>query len=70
MTLRSISLGSFSKYLVSDFPEHLKKHPSMMSPGEKQFLYGIARNYYTGHGRIIDAGVFLGASTLCLGQGL
>lgn len=42
----------------------------MMSVPERRFLYGLASKYYTGEGLIVDAGIFLGASTMCFGQGL
>lgn len=44
--------------------------PSMMSLPEKQFLYHLARDYYSGDGFIVDAGIFLGASTYCFGAGI
>ena len=51
-------------------PEEVAAIPSMMSVGERRFLFGIARDYYTGAGLIVDAGIFLGGSTMCLGSGL
>jgi hypothetical protein len=42
----------------------------MMSVPERRFLCGLASKYYTGEGLIVDAGIFLGASTMCFGQGL
>ncbi len=44
--------------------------PSVMSETERRFLYGLARDYYTGVGCILDAGIFLGASTVAFGAGL
>lgn len=44
--------------------------PSMMTGAERQFLFGLAAEYYTGRGAIVDAGLFMGASTVCLGEGL
>lgn len=43
---------------------------SMMVPGELDMLYSIAKNYCSGRGDIIDAGVYWGASTFCFCQGL
>lgn len=43
---------------------------SMLSPGEESLLYALAKERYEGSGAVIDAGAFLGASTLCLGEGL
>lgn len=51
-------------------PEDLKKHPSMMSPMELEILYGMTKDYYTGQGKIVDAGVFMGASTRLFGHGI
>jgi hypothetical protein len=42
----------------------------MMSVAERRFLYGLASKYYTGEGLIVDAGIFLGASTVCFGEGV
>ncbi|MEJ0059357.1 MAG: hypothetical protein WDM79_07225 [Terricaulis sp.] len=51
--------------------EHgLAGHPSMMSREELSLLFSLARDVYSGQGIIVDAGVFLGASTLCFGHGL
>lgn len=51
-------------------PDDVAAIPSMMSIGERQFLFDIARSYYSGQGLIVDAGIFLGASTMCFGSGL
>ena len=59
----------FDAYLAS-IPDAVSSVPSMMSPGERRFLFNIAKNYYTGAGLIIDAGIFLGASTACLATGV
>ncbi|RZJ43248.1 MAG: hypothetical protein EON87_12600 [Brevundimonas sp.] len=42
----------------------------MMSAGEKELLYRLARNHYRGEGLIVDAGLFLGASTRAFAQGV
>ncbi len=44
--------------------------PAMMSVPERRFLHGLARDYYEGQGVIVDAGIFLGASTVCFGLGV
>ena len=54
----------------SDLPEDVLKTPGMVCDQEKSFLYGLAKNYYLGNGYIVDAGIFLGASTYCFGKGL
>ncbi len=67
--LRMSELGWLKEYRTP-LPETLKKHPSMMSLVEREVLYGLASNYYEGKGAIIDAGVFLGASTRIFGKGV
>ena len=59
----------FSSF-VGNLPNRLADYPSMMSMEERRFLYGLASQYYAGAGLIIDAGIFLGGSTHCFGQGL
>jgi hypothetical protein len=44
--------------------------PSMISPSEQDLLRRLARDYYSGTGLVIDAGVFLGASTNVFAVGL
>lgn len=61
---------SIKDYIKLNCPNEILSHPSMMSKDEKRLLYGIAKEYYTGSGVIIDAGIFLGASTLCFARGL
>jgi len=68
--LHQARLGApFDAYL-KPIPEIAASVPSMMSEGERRFLFNIAKNYYTGAGLIIDAGTFLGASTACFGNGV
>jgi hypothetical protein len=61
--------AAFRRYLQR-LPEEAAAVPSMMSESERQFLFGIARDYYGGEGLIVDAGLFMGASTRCFGAGL
>lgn len=56
--------------LLGPLPEGVEKIPSMMSPAERRFLFNAAKDHYTGAGVIVDAGIFMGASTVCLGSGL
>ncbi|MCX6971398.1 MAG: hypothetical protein NTV93_14765 [Verrucomicrobia bacterium] len=42
----------------------------MIHADERRMLYTLARDYFTGSGRIIDGGAFLGTSSLSLGHGL
>jgi hypothetical protein len=51
-------------------PEELKHVKTMLSAQELELLYTLARDHYTGRGEIIDAGAFLGGSTLALACGL
>jgi hypothetical protein len=44
--------------------------PTMLSEREQGLLYWLARDYISGHGRIVDAGCFLGGSTGALAAGL
>jgi hypothetical protein len=53
-----------------DVPEIVRSYPTMMTPQEKALLYWLAANIYTGSGIIVDAGIFLGASTIALATGL
>lgn len=42
----------------------------MISREEKHQLFEAASIQYQGEGRIVDAGIFLGGSTMCFGQGI
>jgi len=44
--------------------------PTMLSKTERKLLYGLARDYASGGGAIVDAGCFLGGSTAALLAGL
>jgi hypothetical protein len=44
--------------------------PTMLSKTERKLLYGLARDYASGDGAIVDAGCFLGGSTAALLAGL
>lgn len=44
--------------------------PTMLMPGELRLLHYLAEERYTGEGAIVDAGCFLGGSTLALADGL
>lgn len=60
---------AFSRLLGNISPTAMKV-PSMMSMLERRVLFTLARERYSGTGLIVDAGIFLGASTVCLGEGL
>ena len=44
--------------------------PTMLSKTERKLLYGLARDYASGDGAIVDAGSFLGGSTAALLAGV
>jgi hypothetical protein len=51
-------------------PESVTSYPGMTAASEKALLYRLARNYFRGIGVIIDAGLFLGASTNAFACGI
>jgi len=51
-------------------PERLAATPSMIVPDERALLYALARDHPFERGCIIDAGCFLGGSTLSFALGL
>lgn len=57
-------------YILDRAPPLPVEIVSMMFPSERDILYSIAKHYYRGHGDIIDAGIYLGASTFCFAKGL
>lgn len=68
--LHTIRLNAAFAPLVGPTPQSRLETPSMMSVAERQFLVGLASRHYEGQGIIVDAGVFLGASTRCFGEGV
>ena len=46
------------------------RHPGMITVNERKPLYYLAQNHYKENEITPGAGVFLGASTLCLAAGL
>ncbi|MCC8431699.1 hypothetical protein LJ725_22210 [Reyranella aquatilis] len=70
LSLRTTNLMPPFNRLVGVLPKSVLSVPSMMSVAERRFLYGLAARYYEGEGLIVDAGIFLGASTRCFGEGL
>jgi hypothetical protein len=55
---------------TTDLPIALRDIPTMISLQERALLYCLTRDRYAGFGKIVDAGCFLGGSTLALAQGL
>jgi hypothetical protein len=53
-----------------ELPPELLAVPSMLSLDERRLLFSLARDSFSGEGAIVDAGCFLGGSTLALGAGL
>lgn len=51
-------------------PPACRNVPTMLIPDELRLLHHLAHNVYTGAGAIIDAGAFLGGSTVALADGL
>jgi hypothetical protein len=51
-------------------PAEVLAVPTMLSKQELGLLYWLARDYWSGKGRIIDGGSFLGGSTVALAAGV
>jgi hypothetical protein len=51
-------------------PDHVRRAKTMLMPKEQQLLYGLARDHFRNEGLIVDAGCFLGGSTLALATGV
>jgi hypothetical protein len=51
-------------------PPGVIAYPSLITDPEKALLYRLARDYFRGEGSIVDAGIFLGASTHAFATGL
>ena len=51
-------------------PRATGKVETMLVPDELRLLHHLAANYYSGEGVIVDAGCFLGGSTVALANGL
>ena len=53
----------------NDAPKALRKYPSMLTEGDKALYFDAGRNYQF-KGSIVDAGCFVGGTTMSLVQGL
>jgi hypothetical protein len=51
-------------------PQEVLDVPSMITADERRLLYWLARHYFKGEGGILDAGCYLGGSTMALATGL
>lgn len=63
-------MDAIREWRTVDLPESVRKIVTMLAVEERQFLYALGRDYWTGAGAIVDAGCFLGGSTLALGMGV
>jgi hypothetical protein len=63
------SLKRLPWYSINEVPD-VGSGQWMISPDERRLLYTLAKDYYSGTGRIVDGGSFLGSSAFALGQGL
>lgn len=61
---------SISTWRQSDVPVACANVPTMLVADELRLLNHLAERRYTGEGAIVDAGCFLGGSTLALADGL
>jgi hypothetical protein len=55
---------------TTQLPPEVTAVPTMLAPDEQALLYSLARDYASGDGAIVDAGCFLGGSTVALLAGL
>lgn len=53
-----------------DLPPEVEHGKGMIHLDERRMLYTLTRDYFSGAGKIIDGGAFLGTSSLSLGFGL
>jgi hypothetical protein len=68
--MKTTHIPAFANRFRAPLPEMVSHIPSMMSLDERKLLLNLAKHEYQGKGVIMDAGVFCGASTACLGAGL
>ena len=68
--MKTLHVPAYTAKIRAALPDVMAHVPSMMSREERALLIALARGDYRGDGLIIDAGVFCGASTLCLGAGI
>ena len=68
--LRSRAMPFDDSWRSKAIPAGSAAVPTMLLPDELRLLNFLADDYYSGAGAIIDAGSFLGGSTLALAEGL
>jgi SAM-dependent methyltransferase len=61
---------SFNRWRAREVPTACANVPTMLAPDELRLLNYLGDQYYTGAGCIVDAGCFLGGSTVALADGL
>jgi hypothetical protein len=70
MTARPNELLAQRAWRDTTLPAEAVSVPTMLSIEERQLLYWLARDYASGEAAIVDAGCFLGGSTVALLAGL
>ena len=70
LDMSNTNLTDYQDCLEISLPKDILAVPSMMSPNERKFLYGFTRDHFKGDGIIIDAGIFMGASTYIFGKAI
>ncbi len=63
-------MASMWNWRSVELPASVRTVVTMLSMEERQLLYALGRDVWTGEGAIVDAGCFLGGSTLALGMGV
>lgn len=69
-SLATLEVLSSRPWMNVEVPAEVLAVPTMLSYRERQLLYWLARHHFTGFGRIVDGGCFLGGSTAALASGL
>jgi SAM-dependent methyltransferase len=59
-----------TRWHMTPLPAACANVPTMLVPDELRLLVHLAKDYYSGAGVIVDAGSFLGGSTVALAEGL
>jgi hypothetical protein len=54
---------------IEQFPNLIYEPKGMIGPEERRCYYWLGKNWASGRGCIVDAGAFVGASTLCFAAG-
>jgi SAM-dependent methyltransferase len=62
--------GAIGDWTQHELPEEATRPPTMLIPDELRLLHHLAEECFAGEGAIVDAGAFLGGSTVALADGL